>query len=211
MALKLSFNLSEILERSFSSKQRRALSGKVKDPAIKREFGRRAIERILERTNDGKDKNNRDFKKYSEAYLKSDNFSIFGKSPTTVNLKLSGEMHASIGVLSTTANTVTIGIEDSEQVNKARGHINGANHLPVRDFWGLSNEEESEILKDILRNESASEDISLIESLAGELRLALQNRNSPQPEVNVTAEDSLVELGILGTIERIERGEGGQL
>lgn len=211
MALKLSFNLSDILERSFSNAQRRALSGKVKDPAIKREFGRRAIEKILERTNDGKDKNNRSFKGYSEAYLKSDNFKIFGKSKSTVNLKLSGEMQASIGVLSTGANTVTIGIEDEEQVNKARGHINGANNLPVRDFWGLSEDEESEILKDIMRNETASEDISLIESLVKEFSLALKTRNSPQPNVSVYQEESLSELGILGTLEEIEGGNFGDI
>jgi hypothetical protein len=155
MALTLKFNLSDIMQQGFTDGQRRVLTPSISSTGIKVQFARRAIEAILERTNQGKDKNNKSFKPYSTRYKKSREFKIYGKT-SRVNLKLSGEMQASIHPGRSSGQTVTIAITDPEQVGKARGHINGSGPLPVRDFWGLSMKDQVSILKEIFRVENAA-------------------------------------------------------
>lgn len=169
-SLKLSFNLQEILKETEKSKaKRRALSPFIKQDQIKREFGRRAIDAIQERTLAGRDKRNRPMKKYSKAYKESFVFKLHGKKDKP-NLKLTGEMQAAMNVLKTTVSGVTIGIPEGEQEQKARGHINGSGHLPVRDFWGLSKADQNKILKSVIRDfnlrEGATQLLDAIESLA---------------------------------------------
>lgn len=113
------------------------------------------VDAIVERTLNGQDKNGRSFKAYSKAYKKSDVFDIYGKS-NQVNLKLTGEMQAAIDVFLTGRNEVTVAFNDSQQNDKASGHVNGTfsskgkRQLPVRDFWGLDEASQYKILKGVL-------------------------------------------------------------
>jgi len=155
MALTLKFNLADVMEQGFTDAQRRVLTPAISSRGIKVQFARRAIAQILIRTNKGKDKNDKGFTQYSKSYKDSRAFKIAGKS-SRVNLKLSGEMQASIHPGRSTGPSVTIAITDPEQVGKARGHINGSGPLPVRDFWGLKMKDQVSILKEIFRVENAA-------------------------------------------------------
>lgn len=179
MALTMKLNLANVLESQFTTDQRKTLTPLINSATIKQEFGRRVIDRILERTNSGRDKRNNKFVPYSKAYKQSLNFKIFGKT-SRVNLRLSGEMQASIGVFALQPNSVTIAIQDTEQVNKARGHVNGSGNLPVRDFWGISVEDQGKILKDIFRNQNAEEDLKLLEELDIEIEGEIEQEAGTQ-------------------------------
>jgi hypothetical protein len=98
------------------------------------------LNKILDKTAASKDIDGDKFTKYSKAYKKSAAFKRAGKT-SKVNLELKGEMLAFIAPLKETANTVTIGWESSKQGGKAHGHITGGNKLPVRDFFGLNDED----------------------------------------------------------------------
>jgi phage gpG-like protein len=89
--------------------------------------------------------------KYSKTYVKSEAFQAYGKSPGTVNLKLTGSMRADIDVVGTSATSVTIGFVDEESEQKALGHINGSGNLPVRNFWGLPKKDEQQLMKDVIK------------------------------------------------------------
>lgn len=130
---------------------------------VKREFGKRCIDFILERTNNGKDKNGQAFKRYSEAYKKSDTFKIYGKDPGTVNLKLTGAMQSAIDVLEVTPQTVTLGFVDQEENDKAHGHVNGSNKLPKRDFWGINEKEQAKILKETIKDFEGVESFMIVQ------------------------------------------------
>jgi len=162
MSLKLRFDLVDLLHSTVKDKQRRtALTPFINRESVKREFGERAIDAILERTLQGKDKRDNSFVAYSKAYKESREFAIFGKS-SRVNLRLSGQMHASVHVNGTDRTGVTIAITDVEQERKARRHINGSGPLPVRDFWGLSKEDQSDILMGIVRNQAAVDEFEQV-------------------------------------------------
>lgn len=162
MALTLRFNLADVMEQGFNDAQRRALTPAISSTAIKTQFARRAIDAILTRTEAGRDKNSRSFRPYSKVYKQSRAFKVAGKS-SRVNLRLSGEMHASIHPGRQTAQTVMIAITDREQEQKARGHINGSGPLPVRDFWGLKMDAQVKILKEIFRVSNAAEKFEALE------------------------------------------------
>ncbi len=152
MALRLKFNLATILADGFTDSQRRTFTPFISKKSFKREYGRRAVERIIERTQSSISKTGARFKRYSKAYSESKVFKRFGKSRGNPNLTLFGRMLNSIHIGTTTANTVTVEITNKKQVDKARGHINGANNLPVRDFWGLPKGDQEDILKDLIRD-----------------------------------------------------------
>lgn len=147
----LKFNLVSLLNRvEPDSRRRNALKKFVRRSSVKTEFGRQAIREIRKRTLDGIDKNGNTFKPYSSSYMDSDDFKIYGKS-SKVNLKLTGAMQASMEVVSQSNDTVTIGITDNEEMQKALGHINGSGHLPIRDFFGLPDESQKRILEGVIR------------------------------------------------------------
>ena len=163
MAKKLTLKLDLIsLVKSAAGSDRdkaQAYIEALRDSDVKREFGKRCIDSIIDRTLSGVDKNGKGFKKYSQAYKKSDVFKIYGKT-NTVNLKLTGEMQAAIDVINVSPRTVTIGFISDTENDKAHGHVNGSNYLPVRDFWGISEKEQIAILKDTLKDFSEPFDFS---------------------------------------------------
>lgn len=150
---KLKFNPVDWLFKTETDvKRRRAMTPILKEPEVQRLIGDELVAAIIDRTNNGLDKNDKGFKGYKKSYKDSDNFKIYGKS-SKVNLKLTGEMHAAIDVVKLTANTIWIGLDDSEDEAKAHGHINGGGSLPVRDFWGLPNDETiDQIMNDVIRD-----------------------------------------------------------
>lgn len=147
--------ISSIKRLSENNEQYRQLRDRANDEFFKREVGQRAIDTIVNRTLEGKDKKGKAMKgyaPYSAAYKKSDVYKIYGKT-STVNLKLTGEMHASIDVIKPTQKGILIGITDETNAVKADAHINGKGNLPQRDFWGLSNDELDTIVEELIKND----------------------------------------------------------
>lgn len=101
------------------------------------------IERIVERTDQGRDKEGKAFAKYSKDYINSLDFKVAGKGKTP-NLQLSGDMLASIKLLDSTRNWIEIGFEKGTEENgKADGNIRGTYGQsspvgPARDFLGIT-------------------------------------------------------------------------
>lgn len=104
------------------------------------------IDRIVERTLKGVDRNGLQFAAYSKSYRNSDVFKIYNKNSNDVNLKLTGEMLAS---LATKGNGPLISVEllGSENKAKAHGHVFGLGKKRVRrDFLGLPDDELNELM-----------------------------------------------------------------
>lgn len=111
------------------------------------------IEKIIERTSKGKDKDGDPFPKYSSAYKKSLNFKIAGKTDK-VNLELSGDMLADMKLLSNKPGEIIIGYSNGTESNaKAEGNILGTygsktrNPMKARDFLGIEEKDLDLVLK----------------------------------------------------------------
>lgn len=128
--------------------------------SVKTEFGRRVIDEIKRRTQeDNIDKNGKKFKGYAKSYVESDIFEIYGKSSSDVNLTLTSEMLSSMAVTDTTENGVVISFISEKQALKAQGHIEGIPRMfgkvkgkVKRDFFGLPEKDQQQILKDTVRD-----------------------------------------------------------
>jgi hypothetical protein len=157
--LKLKFDLVDII-RSITDDKRKlqVYLPLVSNNDFKREYGKRLIDDIEARLDEGKDKDGDAMKGYSNSYKKSELFKFWDKDKT-VNLQLTGQMRTAMDVISTAGRSVTIGFIDQEANDKAHGHINGANYLPVRDFWGVPNKSQTDIMKDMIREFSERETI----------------------------------------------------
>lgn len=81
---------------------------------------------------------------YSDAYVKSLEFKAAGKKRNDINMTLTGDMLASLDVLSTVGNKIKIGVVDDLQVLKAFNHITG-DTVPERPWFGISKSELKEI------------------------------------------------------------------
>jgi hypothetical protein len=156
-------------------RKRRALTPYLKQPQVKTEIGRRIADIIIDRTLEGKDKNERDFVPYSKEYRKSNEFKVWKGGKRKPDLKLTGSMLAHIDVVKLTPTGCEIGFVSREEKLKAQGHVEGANYLPGRDFWGLPNPEEMEKLFDEVVSEAVDTgeliEAQLLEELAQELEL----------------------------------------
>jgi len=129
------------------------LSGYGLSPDQKDEVADLIIERIVNRTDQGKDKDGRRFPGYSKSYKESLDFKVAGKT-NKVDLQLSGDMLAALSVLDKTSRSVVIGFErGSEENAKADGNIRGTYGKPTpdpkkaRDFLGISEAELTKIIK----------------------------------------------------------------
>ena len=124
------------------------------DSAYAEAFAQNAIDTIIQRTERGLAPNGKPFDKYSTAYTKSLIFDAAGKSKTTVNLKLTGEMLGTLTVLDVSGSEVKLGWEDSLNNAKAFGHMSGMEGHPVLDgvtparrFFGITESEAKDIVK----------------------------------------------------------------
>lgn len=134
-------DLADLLGRSPSSLERQR-------------FLQEATERIIERTQSGKDRNGKDFRQYTKEYAEEK-----GVSRGDVDLTLFGDMLLSIDGESD-GSRVRLKIE-GEEAAKAYGHITGFQGHPTipngkykRDFFGLTREE-AETIAESIRDESA--------------------------------------------------------
>ena len=101
-------------------------------PGMREALGKEVVEFIRRRTESGKDKDGDRFIKYSKAYINSKAFKIAGKSPSKVNLTLSGDMLIALDVLSHKSGSVLIGFEKGSEENaRADGNVQ------TRDFMGI--------------------------------------------------------------------------
>ena len=166
--LKYQIDLQDVFDRAYSNKGkeiRSALRPMLSDNNFKIEFGKEAIREIVKRTQDqGIDKKGTRFVKYAEAYKKSIQFKIAGKT-SKVNLTLTGEMLASM-VPKALTKKINVEFADGQQNDKAHGHVTGGGHLPVRDFFGLPEKVEEEVMRKVLNKMAREETLSKVEITA---------------------------------------------
>ncbi len=170
---KFEVDLSRIFNRAYadrSSKFRDALRPILSNRSFRAAYGKRIVDRIIERTLDGIDRNGVRFTAYSKTYRDSDVFKIYQKNPGEVNLKLTGEMLAS---LKTGGNGPILRVDliGSENKAKAHGHVNGirtrGGGKVKRDFLGLPDEELESIMIDtigLIRNEFVNDATEFFEN-----------------------------------------------
>lgn len=145
-------NLVKTFNRAYQGSPRElrdGLRGALSNPNFRNQFTKRVIDQIVIRTNEGIDRHNKSFPKYSKSYIESDTFKIYGKSPAEVNLELSGEMLSSLKGVEK-MQEIIIELIGQNNKDKAHGHIHGIKRRngtrAVRDFLGLPDE----ILDDIM-------------------------------------------------------------
>jgi hypothetical protein len=125
-------------------------------------IGREILEFIRDRTEKGLDKDNKKFKKskkgphkgdYTKSYANSLDFKNAGKSTTPINLALSGDMMASIKLLSwDRSGGVTIGLDSGDpdegklEGNRKGTYGNSRAVAPKRDPLGITPEDLKSIL-----------------------------------------------------------------
>ena len=124
-------------------------------PSVREAIAIDILERIRERTTkEFKDKDNKPFKGYSKAYVKSLAFNVAGKKESQVNLTLTGDMLDLLEVLDTKkAGKIVIGYDKSDDATN--GKVEG-NRLgtygkskqvgPKRDFLGIHHKDLKKIL-----------------------------------------------------------------
>lgn len=149
------------------------------DEQLVLKIGQKIIDYMEERVDDGLGYGRTKLKSpYSDAYSESLNFKAAGKSKTDVNMKLSGDMMASIDIIEVNGSKVTIGIDDPDQVPKAFNHQTG-DTVPRRPFFGVTNEELKQYVLSEFKDEikakrttSAEEQSRLISAIRGIRTLA---------------------------------------
>ncbi len=118
-----------------------------------------AIEFMVDRTLDGIDVNGKRFPKYSKEYIDSLDFKNAGKKPGKVDLQLSGDMLASIGLLKETDGKIVVGIPaGTDEADRAEGNILGSyggdpDPKKARRFLGIKKDNLKKII-DLVVSES---------------------------------------------------------
>lgn len=120
-------------------------------PGLRASIAQAVIDHVVDRTEDGKDVRGNDFSSYASSYIDSAEFELAGKSPSDVNLTLSGNMLASVDLLSQGRNTIEYGISGDE-APKAYNHQTG-DTVKKRQFIGMKMSD----LKDLIMGEFGSE------------------------------------------------------
>lgn len=106
----------------------------------------------MDRTQAGKDKDGKPFKKYSKAYAESLDFQNAGKSKNKIDLTLSGDMLAALTLLDERDGKLKIGYEKgSDEEGRAEGNILGSyggepDKSKARDFLGIKSRELQRII-----------------------------------------------------------------
>ena len=183
--VKYEIDLIQVFNRAMSGRPRAVqskLRGLMNSAIFKQKYGEAVIDEIAHRTEKRRiDKNNSPFfKPYSNRYQNSLEFKIYQKSANNVNLKLTGEMLASMRVGKTNSRIIKIHIPDQFNNDKAHGHINGLKRRfgavtkgkrktkgklrkIKRDFLGLPPEDEDRLLKRTIRDFGEESIINLID------------------------------------------------
>jgi hypothetical protein len=145
-------NLVKVFNRSYSSEAREVrdqLRASLSNPQFRSQFSKSVVDRIVERTLSGIDKNDAKFKEYSDSYVSSDIFKIYGKDPSEINLELSGEMLSSLRGIAK-SQEIVIELIGKNNKAKAHGHVNGIKSKKYgkvkRDFLGLPDDDVDTIM-----------------------------------------------------------------
>lgn len=116
-------------------------------------IGQKIIDYIEERVDDGLGYGRTKLKSpYSDGYADSLTFKAAGKSKNDVNMKLSGDMMASIDIIEVNGSKITIGIDDPDQAPKAFNHQTG-DTVPRRPFFGVTKQELKEYVLSEFKDE----------------------------------------------------------
>lgn len=111
--------------------------------SVSEAFAQALIDRMVERTQEGRDVNGKLFPKYSNSYAQSLAFKVFGKSKGNVNMTLTGDMLASIEP-DIDQGKIKLSVTGSDNILKAFAHMTGYKGHPVlegkpkREFFGVS-------------------------------------------------------------------------
>jgi len=131
------------------------------NPTERVEVADLVIEHIVDRTDKGLDKNGNKFAKYSKGYINSLDFKNARKSPSKVDIQLSGDTIAALKLLNHKPGEITVGFErGSEENAKADGNIRGTygQSSPIpgkqRDFLGIEKNKLKELVKYVSGNET---------------------------------------------------------
>lgn len=138
MQPKKTFNEDEV---SLEIDLQKLFGRRVNDPSIRRSIAERAIEIILERTEEGKGVDGNKVVKlkspYSKQYSESLEFQGFNKEKNKVNMKLTGSMLSSVDLIAEQSSKIKIGIDDPDEAPKAFNHLTG-DTVPKRPWLGLT-------------------------------------------------------------------------
>lgn len=115
---------------------------------LREAIGSAIIDRIVERTESGNFlERSSGAGKYSDEYVNSFEFKVYGKSKGKVNLKASGDMLRSIDILKSEKESLEIGFQDKTNAEKAHGHITGSVGK-TRDFFGITDTDLNDIRRE---------------------------------------------------------------
>jgi hypothetical protein len=161
-------DLKEVFTRLYGDKSKEWKSAHRKfitDAEFKNLFGVNAIDSIRNRTeNENVDMKGQSFPKYSNSYIKSFIFSLYSKSPTDVNLKLTGGMLASLNTILQSGTKLAIEVL-GEANDRAHGHMFGIKSKQYgkvkRQFLGLPKEEENKILKNLFKDIGSQDELDV--------------------------------------------------
>lgn len=126
---------------------KKIFGAEIKSESVRQQLVLDIVDKIVARTEKGKDINGSSFVPYSKAYKKSLDFNAFNKT-SKVNLRLTGDMLNSIDAIQTSPTEIEIGFIDEDSKLKASGHIKGSGKLPIRDFFGLTDKEIRELKRE---------------------------------------------------------------
>ena len=113
---------------------------------LKNAIGQAIIDKMVERSEKGKDLRGNSLEKYKKSYKQSDQYEAFGKS-SKVNMTLSGGMLSRMDILDSTGNEIKIGWDDSTENAKAFNHMTG-DTVTKRQFFGMSASAVKEVIED---------------------------------------------------------------
>ena len=143
-------NLNELIGSDISS-----------DEKLVTKIGQSIIDYMEKRVDDGLGYGRQKLKSpYSKEYASSLDLKAAGKSKSEVNMKLSGDMMASIDILEVNGAKIKIGIDDGSQAPKAYGHQTGFKGHPTlessknkREFFGVTKEEIKKYILDEFKDD----------------------------------------------------------
>lgn len=145
--------------------------------SLKQVIGQALIDKIISRTESGKDVNGKPFKKYSKEYIESDEFKAFDKSPGEINMTLTGQMLGTLDVLQTAGSKVKIGWADDTENAKAYNHNVGDTIKNKRAFFGVTKADLNEIKKEFKADVEAS--VGKLQNEKDAIRAAILKRLTP--------------------------------
>jgi hypothetical protein len=143
------------------------------DSDTREQIGEEIVQFIVNRTQEGLDRFNKPFPKYSPDYVKTFDFQVAGKKQSEPNLELSGDMLASLRVLSTAPGAIRIGWPEGSAENDKAAWVR-RKERGGRDIMGIMPKD----LNNILENypEPSTENTGLFTSLANEVLRRISTR-----------------------------------